>query len=336
MTTYASSGVNVIAGDTASRSASELAKQTLTNNFEQDQGVLNLNILRAIGDIPNPRLISSIDGVGTKLLLTEVLHIWRTVGFDLVGMNVNDLVRYGARPLFFLTYIGTPQIDQAKLFDLNSGIASACIEAGCGIAGGETAELPQTFQNGSFELVGSATGVVDKTKIITGSRIVPDDVLVALPSSGIHSNGYSLARKVLGTRLAEVPPEWNGKTIGDLLIEPTRLYVKQILDLINAGIDFHGIGHITGGGIPSKFGGIVPEGLSAQIDTQSWIRPLIFKLIQEGGQIELAEMFSTFNMGLGMVMAVSRDQLGYLRTINNEILEVGRVQTGKERIVINY
>lgn len=256
--------------------------------------------------IKDPVIISSTDGVGTKLMLAFMMDKHDTVGIDLVAMSVNDILVSGAEPLFFLDYFATGRLDARRAADVIKGIAKGCKAAGCALVGGETAEMPGLYKEGEYDLAGFAVGVVDKKKIIDGKKIKAGDALIGIASSGLHSNGYSLARKVIfermGLKHTDIPAGFK-KNIGSVLLEPTRIYVKPVRQLMTE-LSVLGMAHITGGGFLENIPRILPKGVKAVIEKGSWPIPPIFKLIQEGGQIDDSEMARTFNCGIGMVMAV--------------------------------
>jgi phosphoribosylformylglycinamidine cyclo-ligase len=252
-----------------------------------------------------PYLVSSADGVGTKLKLAFILGSHDTVGIDLVGMNVNDVLCAGAEPLFFLDYIATGKIEKNVLVDVVKGIAEGCRQAGCALIGGETAEMPGFYKKGEYDLAGFCVGVVDKARAINGSKIKAGDILIGIESNGLHSNGFSLVRKVF--------PEKELIKYTDELLKPTRIYVKPILSLLST-INYRlstirGIAHITGGAFYDKIPRIIPEGLGIRIEKNSWPVPVIFRIIQEKGNVPEADMYRTLNMGIGMVLVADRDSV---------------------------
>jgi phosphoribosylformylglycinamidine cyclo-ligase len=256
--------------------------------------------------LKDPVLVASTDGVGTKVIVAAMADAHDTVGIDLVAMSVNDILVSGAEPLFFLDYFATGSLDARKAARVIRGIARGCRMAGCALIGGETAEMPGLYGRGEYDLAGFAVGVVDRSRIIDGSRIRPGDSVIGLASSGLHSNGYSLARKVifetLGLGLGDRPPGLR-KDVGKTLLTPTRIYVKEVLRLIRR-FDVLGMAHITGGGFTDNVPRVLPRGLKAVIRTGSWPMPGVFELIRSGGRIEDSEMLRTFNCGIGMVLVV--------------------------------
>ena len=255
-----------------------------------------------------PVLVSGTDGVGTKLRLALDLKKHDTIGIDLVAMCVNDLIVQGGEPLFFLDYYATGKLDVDTAADVVSGIAEGCVQAGCALIGGETAEMPGMYEGDDYDVAGFCVGVVEKADIIDGTKIAVGDALIAVGSSGPHSNGYSLIRKVLDVSGADNSEVLEGRTIGEHLLEPTKIYIKSALKMI-AEHDIHAISHITGGGFWENIPRVLPEGTKAVIDGKSWEWPAIFKWLQEKGNVETFEMYRTFNCGVGLVVALPKDQV---------------------------
>ena len=255
-----------------------------------------------------PVLVSGTDGVGTKLRLALDLKKHDTIGIDLVAMCVNDLIVQGGEPLFFLDYYATGKLDVDTAADVVSGIAEGCVQAGCALIGGETAEMPGMYEGDDYDVAGFCVGVVEKADIIDGTKIAVGDALIAVGSSGPHSNGYSLIRKVLDVSGADKSEDLEGRTIGEHLLEPTKIYIKSALKMI-AEHDIHAISHITGGGFWENIPRVLPEGTKAVIDGKSWEWPAIFNWLQEKGNVETFEMYRTFNCGVGLVVALPKDQV---------------------------
>jgi len=280
-----------------------------------------------------PVLVSGTDGVGTKIKLAIENNMHNTIGIDLVGMCVNDLIVQGADPLFFLDYFACSSLDVDVAETVINGIALGCSLAGCSLIGGETAEMPGMYQPGDYDLAGFCVGVVEKDKIITGENVSAGDAVIALASSGCHSNGYSLIRKIIEYTNQDLSEKLDGKTILELLIEPTRIYVKQILGLINEE-PVKAIAHITGGGLTENIPRVIPENLSVEIDTSSWQLPPIFSWLQEKGNIEAHEMYKTFNCGVGMVVCVAQADkegaINYLNDNNETAWEIGKIISGND------
>ncbi|EOD80270.1 Phosphoribosylformylglycinamidine cyclo-ligase [Grimontia indica] len=254
-----------------------------------------------------PVLVSGTDGVGTKLRLAMDLKKHDTIGIDLVAMCVNDLIVQGAEPLFFLDYYATGKLDVDTAADVVTGIGEGCLQAGCALIGGETAEMPGMYHGEDYDVAGFCVGVVEKEEVIDGSKVAQGDAIIAVASSGPHSNGYSLVRKIIEVSGADVNAELEGKTLADHLLEPTRIYVKPALKMLES-CDVHAISHITGGGFWENIPRVLPEGTKAVIDGNSWEWPVIFNWLQENGNVTEHEMYRTFNCGVGLVIALPADQ----------------------------
>lgn len=304
--TYKAAGVDKEAGYEAVRKMKRHAERT------RIPGVLGgLGAFGGLFELPQgyqePVLVSGTDGVGTKLAMAFLLDRHDTIGIDAVAMCVNDIVCQGAKPLFFLDYIGTGKLQPEVAADIVKGISDGCVAAGCALIGGETAEMPGFYKEGEYDIAGFSVGIAEKRSLITGASIREKDVLLGLPSSGIHSNGYSLVRKIFFEKYKYAPdqhmPEL-GMTLGEALLTPTRIYVKEALALMEA-VPVKGFAHITGGGFIENIPRMLPEGLGALIRKRSFTVPPIFSLIQRLGNIEEMEMFGTFNMGIGLVAAVA-------------------------------
>ncbi|WP_325891909.1 phosphoribosylformylglycinamidine cyclo-ligase [Grimontia sp. NTOU-MAR1] len=254
-----------------------------------------------------PVLVSGTDGVGTKLRLAMDLKKHDTIGIDLVAMCVNDLIVQGAEPLFFLDYYATGKLDVDTAADVVTGIGEGCLQAGCALIGGETAEMPGMYHGEDYDVAGFCVGVVEKEEVIDGTKVAQGDAIIALASSGPHSNGYSLVRKIIEVSGADVNAELDGKTLADHLLEPTRIYVKPALKMLES-CDVHAISHITGGGFWENIPRVLPEGTKAVIDGNSWEWPVIFNWLQENGNVTEHEMYRTFNCGVGLVIALPAEQ----------------------------
>jgi phosphoribosylformylglycinamidine cyclo-ligase len=252
----------------------------------------------------DPLLLACTDGVGTKLLLAGMMDRYDTVGVDLVAMCVNDLVVSGAEPLLFLDYLATGALQVERAAEVIKGIADGCRQAGAALLGGETAEMPGLYRPGEFDLAGFCVGAVERDKLIDGAAIGVGDAIIGLGSSGPHSNGYSLIRKIIEDSASDLSMDFNGRTLGEVLLQPTRIYVRTILDLLAAGRTVHGMAHVTGGGLLDNVPRILPDNTTARIDTASWTRPEIFDWLQELGKVTEKEMLRTFNCGIGMVLMV--------------------------------
>jgi phosphoribosylformylglycinamidine cyclo-ligase len=338
--TYAKAGVSIEAGDELVRRIGPIASATKKRGVVA--GVGGFSALFDLKDqgYRQPVLVSSTDGVGTKLKIAFMMKKHDTVGIDLVAMGVNDIVTQGAEPLFFLDYFvcGKLNIDIAEM--VVRGIVAGCRQAGCALIGGETAEHPGDFPDGEYDLAGFALGVIERQKILNPKSIVPGDVLIGLPSSGLHSNGYSLARKVLldmgrlklQGRVAEL-----GRSLGEELLEPTRIYAKMSRPLF-AKYSIKGAAHVTGGGIPGNLPRILPPGRRALINRRSWPVPPVFDLIQKIGRLSQDEMDRTFNNGLGMILVVRKQDVGgvtsLLKKMREKYFVIGEIQKGKREVTL--
>jgi phosphoribosylformylglycinamidine cyclo-ligase len=323
--TYKHAGVDIDAGDELVERIKPLARATRIAEVLEDVGGF-AGLCRVPEGVADPVLVSGTDGVGTKLKIAFATGVHGSIGFDLVGMCVNDIVTSGARPLFFLDYFATSKLDVAVAESVVAGIAAACKESGCALLGGETAELPGMYAPGEYDLAGFAVGVVSRPRIVNGSRVRPGDVAVGLPSSGLHSNGYSLARKVLLERmnlgLGDMPPELGGKTVGEALLSPTRLYARHVQAMVasTAGVDVRAMSHITGGGLPGNVPRVLPDGMGLRMD-RDWPRAGIFELIARGGPVDSVEMRRTFNYGIGFVFVVPASDLERATAVLSELGE---------------
>lgn len=304
---YKDAGVNIDAADRIVRMIGAKVKSTLSENVLDGVGPFGAMYRIPPSDLKNPVLVSTVDGVGTKLKVLADLGRHEGGGYDIVSHCANDVLAEGARPLFMLDYIAMSVLDYGVVEKLVEGMVAACHECGCALVGGETAELPGTYPEGEYEVVGCMVGVVDAGEIVDGRSIVAGDVAIGLPSTGLHTNGYSLARKVLlevrGFGLDERLSELR-TTVGDALIAPHRPYVRAVSPLLRKGL-VKGIAHITGGGIPGNVCRILPKGLGVSMRKGSWEVPPIFKVIQREGDVGEEEMFKTFNMGIGLILIVS-------------------------------
>ncbi|WP_438006648.1 phosphoribosylformylglycinamidine cyclo-ligase [Sorangium sp. So ce321] len=307
--TYREAGVDIDAGDALVERIKRLAKPTRTPEVLADVGGF-AGLCMLPGGLSEPVLVSGTDGVGTKLKVAFATGVHDTVGIDLVAMCVNDVLTVGARPLFFLDYFATGKLDIDVGEAVVRGIADGCKQAGCALIGGETAELPGMYADGEYDLAGFAVGVVERSRILDGKRIAAGDAVIGVASSGLHSNGYSLARRVLekemGLRMDDRVDEL-GATVGEALLTPTRIYARAITALLAASGDaVRGLSHITGGGLPGNLPRVLPDGLGARLDLGSYQRPAVFQVLQRGGPVEEAEMRRTFNLGVGLVAVVEK------------------------------
>lgn len=334
--TYKDSGVDVGAGARAVELMKEHIKRTHISGVLSDIGNFGGAFRPDLKGYREPVLVSGTDGVGTKLKIAFMMDKHDTVGIDCVAMCVNDIACMGAKPLFFLDYIATAKLEPDKIKDIVRGMADGCCEAGCALIGGETAEMPGFYNPGEYDLAGFAVGIADREDLIDGNEIKEGDLLVGLPSSGLHSNGYSLVRKVFFERAnmtVETYIEEFGRTLGEELLEPTRIYVKQITNAME-DTDIKGIVHITGGGFYENLPRIIPAGLEANIYLDSWDRQAVFRVIQKLGSIEDKEMYSTFNMGIGLILIVSPEHSDNLlkRFKNDGACIIGQIRRGSEGV----
>ena len=337
---YEDAGVNINLANQIVKEIKPLVKKTFTSGVMSDIGSFGGLFSLAGEKCEEPVLVSGTDGVGTKLKIAFKMDKYDTVGIDLVAMSVNDIITCGAKPLFFLDYISTGKLEKKKTINLIKGIVKGCKMAGCALLGGETAEMPDFYPPGEYDLAGFAVGIVDKKKIIDGKNIQEGNRIIGLASSGLHSNGFSLVRKVLlENKKYQMSDKIDGlqNTLGEELLKPTKIYVKEILDLLKK-FDILGIAHITGGGLIENIPRILPEGLSVVIDASSWQRPPVFSLIQKDGNIAKQEMYRTFNMGIGMVLIVpeseSEKMLVELESMNCESYIMGQVIKGNKKTII--
>lgn len=311
MTTYREAGVDIDAGDEFVDRIKPLVRSTFRPEVLTDLGGFGGLFGLQAGKYKEPVLVSGTDGVGTKLKIAFMMDKHDTVGIDLVAMCVNDIAVSGAEPLFFLDYFATGKLSASKAQNVVAGIAEGCRQAGCALIGGETAEMPSFYPDGEYDLAGFAVGAVDRPRIIDGRHIVPGDTVIGLASTGLHSNGYSLARRVLFERakltVASRLSELDG-SIGEVLLTPTRIYAKQILALVEQ-FPIKGIAHITGGGITENLPRVLPKGLRARISRAAWSEPPIFDAISRLGQVDREEMYRVFNMGIGLILVVPPDSV---------------------------
>lgn len=301
---YKKAGVDVEKGYEAVERMKKHIARTKRKEVIGDVGAFAGLFNMASFDYEEPVLVSGTDGVGTKLMLAQQLNKHDTIGIDVVAMCVNDIVAQGASPLFFLDYIACGANDPMMIESIVSGVSEGCVQSGAALIGGETAEMPGMYDADEYDLAGFTVGIVDKKKIITGESIEAGDVLIGLSSSGIHSNGYSLVRKIISELDLTHTYEGFTKPLGETLLEPTRIYAKLVQNILDI-VEVKGISHITGGGFYENLPRMLPEGLGAQIDQTSWDVPAIFKLLQETGNVTMKDMYSVFNMGIGMVLAVA-------------------------------
>ena len=337
---YADAGVDITAGYRAVDLMKSHVKRTTTPGVVSGIGGFGGLFAPDLSGMTEPILVSGTDGVGTKLKLAFLLDRHNTVGIDCVAMCVNDVVCCGAKPLFFLDYIACGKNVPERIAEIVSGVADGCVQSGAALIGGETAEMPGFYPANEYDLAGYCTGIVDRKKIIDNTTMQPGDVVIALPSSGVHSNGFSLVRKVFDVERCDLTSpraELGGKSLGDALIAPTKIYVKPVLALLEK-VAVRGISHITGGGFYENIPRSVPDGLTAVIDRKS-VRVLpIFDLIAKTGNISERDMFNTFNMGVGMSVVVPEKEvdtaLSILKDAGEDAYVVGRIERGAEKIRI--
>lgn len=306
---YSRAGVNIAAGQRATELMKSAIRATYGPEVLSDTGVFGGLFDASALAIASPVLVASTDGVGTKTMVASRMQRWDTIGQDLVNHCVNDILVQGARPLFFLDYVASSALVPEQIAEIVSGCAAACKAVGCALLGGETAEMPGVYQSGEIDLVGTVVGVVDRDRLIDGSAIQPGDAILALPSSGLHTNGYSLARRVLADLDWQVQrDDLDGTSIGDALLAVHRCYLDDYRRLVQFGVDVRGMAHITGGGVIDNLPRILPPDIGAIIRIGRWPVPPIFALIQQQGRITDDEMFHVFNMGLGMLVVVPPEQ----------------------------
>jgi len=342
--TYKDAGVDIDAGNSFVKMIKPLVKATTRPEVIADiggfGGLFSLNASK----YRHPVLVSGTDGVGTKLKLAFMADRHDTIGIDLVAMCVNDIVVQGAEPLFFLDYLATGKLDPSKGAEIIKGVSEGCVQAGCALIGGETAEMPGFYAEGEYDIAGFAVGVVDRDNIIDGSSITVGNRLIGLASSGLHSNGYSLARKIVFERMGlSLQDRFPGSdlSVGDVLLTPTRIYAKSILNLLR-DFPINGIAHITGGGLLENVPRILPHGCKALVNKNSWEVPAVFHVLQQGGNVVEEELFRTFNCGIGMVLVVPENEaeeiLIRLSGLNERAYVIGEVvkcEPGKECVELD-
>ena len=336
---YKAAGVDITAGYEGVRRMKRHVERTFTPEVLSGIGGFGGLFAPNLTGVKEPVLVSGTDGVGTKQRIAQLMDRHDTVGIDCVAMCVNDVICCGAKPLFFLDYIAIGKNDPARVESLVAGVAEGCVQAGCALIGGETAEHPGTMSAEDYDLAGFTVGLVDREKVLDTSRMQPGDVVVALPSSGIHSNGYSLVRKVFDVEhadLGRMVPEL-GQSLGEALLTPTRIYVKPVLAVMER-CAVHGVSHITGGGFYENIPRSVPAGLCARIEKAAIRTPEIFRLIERVGQIPERDMFNTFNMGVGMSLVVARgdadEAVRCLKAAGVDAYVIGEITSGGEPIVL--
>jgi len=343
--TYKDAGVDIDAGDALVDRIKPLARRTarkgLLGGIGGFGGLFELDLQK----YPQPVLVAGTDGVGTKLRLAIDLGRFDTVGIDLVAMSVNDMLVMGAEPLFFLDYVALHKLEPALVAQMVKGVAAGCREADCALLGGETAEMPDTYRKGDFDMAGFAVGVVEKDRIITGKGVRPGDVILGLGSTGLHSNGYALARAICFKRaklkVTDCLDELDGTTLGEALLAPTRIYVRSILKLIakyRVKRVVHAMAHITGNGLEGNIPRILPPDCNAVLKKSGWPRPKIFNFLQKTGPVEEDEMFRVFNMGIGYVVIVAADfaeaAARMLIQSGEKVYNIGRITRGTGNVVL--
>ena len=334
---YAAAGVDIEAGYQGVKMMNRYVQRTLTADVISDLGGFGGLFSLDLHGLEKPVLVSGTDGVGTKQRIAQLMDRHNTVGIDCVAMCVNDIICCGAKPLFFLDYIAIGKNIPEKVVSLVSGVSEGCVRAGCALIGGETAEHPGTMKPDDYDLAGFAVGVVDRDKMLDKNKMQPGDVVIALPSSGLHSNGYSLVRKVFDVENADLGQYYGelGCALGEELLRPTKIYVRPVLTAIEAA-DIRGISHITGGGFYENIPRCIPDGLCAKLEKSALRIPPIFPLLSRMGGISERDMFNTFNMGTGMVLVAAKDSadkaLAALHSLGQEAGVIGEIVLGEEKV----
>ncbi len=329
---YRDAGVDIDAGDALVEAIKPFAKRTMREGVLGGIGGFG-GLFEISKKYKEPVLVSGTDGVGTKLRLAFELNRHDTVGIDLVAMSVNDILVQGAEPLFFLDYFACGKLDVATATAVVKGIAFGCEQSGCALLGGETAEMPGMYPDGEYDLAGFAVGAVEKSQIIDGSKIAAGDVVLGLASSGIHSNGYSLVRKIIDVAKPDLEADFHGRKLADVLMAPTRLYVKPVLALLQS-MEVKGLVHITGGGLVENIPRVLQDGLTAVLDGKSWTMPPLFQWLQQHGGVADAEMHRVFNCGIGMTVIVSKENadaaMAQLQVAGETVYRIGEIRARAE------
>ncbi len=348
---YDQSGVSIDAGDESSEQIYSYLASTFGPRVIEFKGGfagffrLDYDEKLFKKNYKNPVLVACTDGVGSKVQLASKIKKFDTVGIDLVAMNVNDMLTCGAEPLFFLDYLAVHKLDPKIVAEMVKGVAAGCRQADCSLISGETAEMPDTYRRGDFDMAGFAVGIVERKKIVTGRTIRAGDIILGLSSSGLHSNGYTLARHIcfkrLSLKMTDTIKELDGVVLGRVLLEPTRIYVRSIVKLLSqykVKKVVHGIAHITGGGLVGNIQRVLPKNCDAVIKKGSWPIQKVFKFLQKKGPVEEAEMFRVFNMGIGLVLIAAEDFAesisGKLRRYGENVYKIGRITTGTGKVVL--
>ncbi|MGI9245870.1 MAG: phosphoribosylformylglycinamidine cyclo-ligase [Steroidobacteraceae bacterium] len=337
-TTYRDAGVDIEAGDTLVDRIKPAVKRSMRREVLGGIGGFGALVEVPLDRYRRPVMVSGTDGVGTKLRLALETGRHDTIGIDLVAMCANDVIVQGAEPMFFLDYYATGKLDVDTAERVIKGIVEGCLQAGCALVGGETAEMPGMYSGDDYDLAGFCVGLVEKDRIIDGTRTAAGDAIIGLASSGPHSNGYSLIRRLLALGGAGPATQLDGRSLYDLLLEPTRIYVKSVLELLRQEVSVHGIAHITGGGPTGNIPRTLPKGLEAVIDARLWPRPAVFDWLQKAGNVARDEMYRTFNCGLGMTVTVPATEadraLAILRSGGETAAVIGEVRAGTREVVI--
>ena len=339
---YKSAGVDINAGNEAVKLIKEGVSSTFTSNVLTGLGSFGslYDLKPILNEYDNPVLVQSIDGVGTKTIIARKMNKFDTIGIDLLSAAANDILVMGAKPLTFLDYIANDKLKPKIIKEIVSGMVKACRETGVSLVGGETAEMPDTYLPGEHDLVGIVTGVVEKEKIITGEKIAPGNILIGLPSNGLHTNGYSFARKLFfeigGYKISDYPDELEN-SVGSTLLMPHINYTNHVLGTLNAGIDLKGIVHITGGGLLENIPRVLPKGVGVEINKDSWPSLPVFDLMQSIGNVDETEMFRSFNMGIGMVFIADPNDVSNIKKVLkglSSVFLIGSVINGDKDVII--
>ncbi|MEX1199757.1 MAG: phosphoribosylformylglycinamidine cyclo-ligase [Methylophaga sp.] len=336
---YRDAGVDIEAGNALVDRIKPLAAKTKRPGVMAGLGGFGSLFELPLDRYKNPVLVSGTDGVGTKLRLAIESGIHNTIGIDLVAMCANDIAVLGAEPLFFLDYYATGKLDVDIATDVVAGIAEGCLQAGAALVGGETAEMPSMYEDGDYDLAGFCVGIVEKDQVIDGSKVAAGDAIIGIASSGPHSNGYSLIRKILERSGADLKDSFDGATLGEKLLAPTRIYVKSLLQLTEK-VDIHALSHITGGGLLENIPRVLPDGVVAVLNANNWQRPAVFDWLQQHGNVVDREMYRTFNNGIGMVVVVAADQaeetVNTLIGLGETAMHIGHIEASddSERVII--
>ncbi len=336
---YRDAGVDIDAGNELIKRIGPMVKKTFRPGVLTGLGGFGGLFELPVDKYREPVLVSGTDGVGTKLKVAMMLEKHDTIGIDLVAMCVNDIIVAGAEPLFFLDYFATGKLNVDAASDIIGGIAEGCLQAGAALIGGETAEMPGMYEGDDYDLAGFAVGIAEKSRLLSPERVRPGDVLLGLASSGPHSNGYSLIRRILEVSNADLSMDLDGRSLGEALLAPTRIYVKQLLELMQQ-VDVHGLAHITGGGLPENLPRVLPFDVDAILDLDSWQYPAVFRWLQEQGNVEESEMLRTFNCGIGMVVCVPLDEankaIAVLESAGETVYRIGRIESEEGEPLVRY